>query len=92
MSFLEDVDLRVGGIVGIILHFAMLWNRVAWLKWECGSNCPDILAFDLPTSIFYYGFSDGGVIAFSLILGSITWAFYGFFLLKLIRFILNRFA
>lgn len=91
MQILQDPDLKIGAITGIVLHIIMLVTRVNLLQMEClGGDCGGILLFDIPISAVYFAFPDNMVILFSLVLGSAWWGILGYGLLKATRLLVER--
>lgn len=88
MKFLKDPDFKLGFATGVVMHFIMLFSRI-WgniLSFSCKESCSDILAFDIPISLFYYAFEDSMIVLFSMVLGSILWGFYFYGIFRLIKY------
>lgn len=89
--FLDD-DFLPGFIPGAVVHVIMVFSRINFWAFNCGTVCDTITYYDIPVSLFYFFFSDAGIILSSLLLGSILWGFYGYIALKLLRRIFQNFG
>jgi len=90
MTFLLQKDFRIGFFTGFALHVWFVFWRVKWLQFKCDPDCGSLGLADMPVSVLYFAFPDGAAIVFSLILGSIVWGFWFYFLLKLVRWLVGR--
>ena len=73
-------------LAGFFLHLVFVYTRISVLELRClGGNCNGLIGADFPVSLIYLAFSDGGVILFSVFLGSFLWGLYGLGINYLLR-------
>lgn len=75
---------KLSFVTGAVLHTVYLLTRISLPSLKCKNDCGSLIIADLPVSIFYLAFSDGWVIFFSLLLGTVLWGFYFWLFYKLL--------
>lgn len=87
MTILNDKDIFIGALTGIVMHLIMWFTRIDLLSFTCLGECNSLMIFDMPISLIYFFVDEKPKIVFSLILGSLQWGIFGWMGIKILKYI-----